>query len=110
MFAVGCDGHAKPRIEVDVRVAICRPDNNQCFSLGVPQASVDLTDAGGRVISTGTTDAAGNVTFDPKANQQYRIVVKSPLFRDGQAAGQVDLGGDTAVASVSIVGEFAEAG
>ncbi len=84
---MGCTGDdGNPRVKVTVKVSICADEGADCYSLGVPQAKVELKASDGSVAANATTDDAGVAWFEvPDGFAGGAVVAQSALLEGGRA-------------------------
>lgn len=97
LVSAGCSAD-QGTVEVSVRVSVCAQGGQKCFGLSVRDADVTVSTQDGRVIASGKTDYAGEVTFKVDRFGALDVVARSPVLENGEAVGTADLasgGGST---------------
>jgi hypothetical protein len=102
------DQRRTAQVDVDTQVSVCVTGSEDCYALGVPEASVEIADGSGRVLATGKTDDVGRSTISvPDSLPSGKVTVRSPLFEGGLVEAPLGSVSEGGASSVTVRGRLA---
>lgn len=84
----GCGGADAAIVEAEVKVTVCAPSGQQCFSLPLPEAAVEVTTPAGDLVGTGRTDGRGIASVEVRTFGDLIVVATSPVLENGRATAK----------------------